>query len=87
MNRFRRLSPHALTGHCEIIRRKPNAHPESVCDRLTKAHETVFLLSKSVRYYYGKDAIQGPNSRRLRSVWDLPNYRSQSMNNILSPLP
>ncbi len=56
----------------EIIWSKPNAHPESVCDRPTKAHETVFLLSKSVRYYYNKDAIQGPNSRRLRTVWDLP---------------
>lgn len=56
----------------EIIWSKPNAHPESVCDRPTKAHETVFLLSKSVRYYYDKDAIQGPNSRRLRTVWDLP---------------
>ena len=31
----------------EVIWHKPNAHPESVRDRPTKAHETVFLLSKS----------------------------------------
>ena len=31
----------------EVIWHKPNAHPESVRDRPTKAHETVFLLSKN----------------------------------------
>jgi DNA modification methylase len=34
--------------------------PESVTDRCTKAHEYVFLLSKSERYYYGFDAMQEP---------------------------
>ena len=33
----------------EVIWHKPNAHPESVADRPTKAHETVFLLSKDQR--------------------------------------
>ncbi|MFB5761052.1 DNA-methyltransferase [Paenibacillus medicaginis] len=37
---------------------KPNAMPESVQDRPTKAHEYVFLLSKSERYYYDKEAIK-----------------------------
>ncbi|MEK3788772.1 DNA-methyltransferase [Paenibacillus sp. FSL K6-1230] len=37
---------------------KPNPMPESVGDRTTKAHEYVFLLSKSERYYYDKDAIK-----------------------------
>ncbi|WP_048481497.1 DNA-methyltransferase [Paenibacillus polymyxa] len=37
---------------------KPNPMPESVQDRPTKAHEYVFLLSKSERYYYDKDAIK-----------------------------
>ena len=56
----------------EIIWHKPNAHPESVRDRPTKAHETVFLLSKSQDYYYDIDAVRGPNQRRLRTVWDIP---------------
>lgn len=56
----------------EVIWHKPNAHPESVRDRPTKAHETVFLFSKGLRYYYEVDAVKGPNGRRLRSVWDIP---------------
>ena len=55
----------------EVIWHKPNTHPESVCDRPTKAHETVFLLSKSQNYYYDVDAVRGPNGRRLRTVWDI----------------
>ena len=56
----------------EVIWHKPNAHPESVGDRPTKAHETIFLLSKSQNYYYDVDAVRGPNGRRLRTVWDIP---------------
>ena len=56
----------------EIIWNKPNAHPESVRDRPTKAHETVFLLSKNQDYYYDVDAVRGPNERRLRTTWDIP---------------
>lgn len=41
----------------DIIWAKPNPMPESVRDRPTKAHEYVFLLSKSERYYYDADAI------------------------------
>lgn len=41
----------------EIIWAKPNAMPESVKDRCTKAHETIFLLSKSPTYYFNADAI------------------------------
>ena len=37
---------------------KPNPMPESVSDRPTKAHEYMFLLSKSERYYYDSDAIK-----------------------------
>jgi DNA modification methylase len=37
---------------------KPNPMPESVQDRPTKSHEYMFLLSKSDRYYYDKDAIK-----------------------------
>ena len=37
---------------------KPNPMPESVTDRCTKAHEYIFLLSKSARYYYDHEAIK-----------------------------
>lgn len=46
----------------EVIWAKPNPMPESVTDRPTKAHEQVFLLSKSARYFYDADAIKEENS-------------------------
>ncbi len=56
----------------EVVWTKPNAHPESVRDRPTKAHETIFLLSKSQDYFYDVDAVRGPNGRRIRTAWDIP---------------
>ena len=55
----------------DIIWAKPNPMPESVTDRCTKAHEYVFLLTKSERYFYDAKAVcevsvSGPD-RRLRS--------------------
>ena len=44
----------------DIIWHKPNPMPESVRDRCTKAHEYVFLLSKSERYYWDAEAMQEP---------------------------
>ena len=44
----------------DIIWHKPNPMPESVQDRCTKAHEYIFLLSKSERYYFDNDAIKEP---------------------------
>lgn len=44
----------------DIIWHKPNPMPESIRDRCTKAHEYVFLLSKSERYHYDFDAMQEP---------------------------
>lgn len=44
----------------DIIWHKPNPMPESVTDRPTKAHEYIFLLSKSATYYYDSDAIKEP---------------------------
>ena len=41
----------------DIIWHKPNPMPESVKDRCTKAHEYVFLLTKSGRYYWDAGAI------------------------------
>ena len=42
----------------DIIWAKPNPMPESVTDRPTKAHEYIFLLSKSERYFYDAEAIK-----------------------------
>jgi len=44
----------------DIIWAKPNPMPESVTDRCTKAHEYIFLLSKSAQYYYNAEAIYEP---------------------------
>ena len=53
----------------DIIWHKPNPMPESVKDRCTKAHEYIFLLSKSPKYYFDNEAIKedakfpdGPNT-------------------------
>jgi DNA modification methylase len=42
----------------DVIWHKPTAMPESVTDRPTTAHEHIFLLAKSERYYYDADAIK-----------------------------
>ncbi len=44
----------------DIIWHKPNPMPESVRDRCTKAHEYIFLLSKSERYYFDSEAMKEP---------------------------
>jgi len=44
----------------DIIWHKPNPMPESVTDRCTKAHEYIFLLSKSERYFYDHEASKEP---------------------------
>jgi DNA modification methylase len=45
----------------DIIWHKPNPMPESVTDRCTKAHEYIFLFSKSDRYYFDSNAIAEPS--------------------------
>jgi DNA modification methylase len=47
----------------DIIWHKPNPMPESVRDRCTKAHEYIFLLSKSKSYYFDSAAMQEPASK------------------------
>jgi site-specific DNA-methyltransferase (cytosine-N4-specific) len=42
----------------DIIWHKANPMPESVRDRPTKAHEYVFLLSKSPHYYFNNEAVR-----------------------------
>ena len=58
----------------DIIWHKPNPMPESVTDRCTKAHEYVFLMAKSQRYYYDADAIREPHKR----LWDETNGGNMS---------
>jgi site-specific DNA-methyltransferase (adenine-specific)/site-specific DNA-methyltransferase (cytosine-N4-specific) len=61
----------------DIIWNKPNCQPESVKDRPTRAHEYVFLFSKSEKYYYDWQAIIEPaydpkqNSKNRRTVWNI----------------
>ena len=45
----------------DIIWNKPNPMPESVKDRCTKAHEYIFLLSKSDKYYFDYELIKTPS--------------------------
>ena len=75
----------------DIIWHKPNPMPESVTDRCTKAHEYIFLLSKSKQYYFDSEAMKEPcvisqkrdndpnrevsTTRNKRSVWSV-NTRS-----------
>lgn len=51
----------------DIIWHKPNPMPESVRDRCTKAHEYVFLLSKSERYFYDHEAAMEPVAESTKS--------------------
>jgi DNA modification methylase len=44
----------------EIVWAKPNPMPESVTDRPTSAHEKIYLLTKSERYWYDADAVKEP---------------------------
>lgn len=58
----------------DIIWYKPNCQPESVKDRPTRAHEYVFLFSKSKDYFYDWAAVQEPANgyggvRNRRTVW------------------
>jgi len=50
----------------DIIWHKPNPMPESVTDRCTKAHEYVFLITKSARYFYDSEAIKEPCSEDMQ---------------------
>ena len=51
----------------DIIWHKPNPMPESVTDRCTKAHEYIFLLSKSPKYYFDYEAIKEPSIQPERA--------------------
>lgn len=60
----------------DIVWYKPNCQPESVKDRLTVAHEYLFLFSKSERYFFNQEAIKqqttnGNGSKNRRTVWSI----------------
>ena len=57
----------------DIIWNKPNAMPESVKDRPTRAHEYVFMLTKSEKYFYDYQAIK-ENNRNRRTVWNINTF-------------
>jgi DNA modification methylase len=63
----------------DIIWHKPNPMPESVRDRPTKAHEYLFLLSKSERYFYDADAVAEPATQPVGT----PKETGQHKNYIL----
>lgn len=64
----------------DIIWHKPNPLPESIKDRPTRAHEYLFLFSRSPRYYYNADAIREPHQhesyRKAQSPWSGPRFQN-----------
>ena len=66
----------------DIIWHKPSPMPESVTDRPTSAHEHIFLLAKSERYYFDNESVKEPavysdamenagSMRNIRNVWTI----------------
>lgn len=66
----------------DIIWAKPNPMPESVTDRCTKAHEYIFLLTKSSRYFYDAEAI------KEKSIYggEVKDYTGTQKNNSVDPV-
>jgi DNA modification methylase len=63
----------------DIIWSKPNPMPESVTDRPTKAHEYVFLLAKSEKYFFDGEAIAEPVSDSTTERWGKGGKRSAGL--------
>jgi DNA modification methylase len=61
----------------DIIWHKPNPMPESVRDRCTKAHEYIFLMSKSERYFFDQKAISEPVADSTIARLLQPNLENQ----------
>ena len=68
----------------DIVWHKPNPMPESIKDRCTKAHEYIFLLTKSDKYYYNADAIREPvkeiSLRRSMDAYRVKNTDPEKIN-------
>jgi DNA modification methylase len=72
---------------CDVIWAKRNIKPEGTAtDRPTRAHEYLFLLSKSRHYYYDADAVREPSvspeqeahNQKYAKVYDVHSRRAQS---------
>lgn len=59
----------------DIIWSKSNSMPESVTDRPTKAHEYLFLLSKSREYFFDQEAVREVATSTDNSVRDRDNTK------------
>lgn len=66
----------------DIIWSKPNPMPESVTDRPTKAHEYLFLLTKSPRYYYDAQAILEPLQEEPHAPGNKPKFGDVKRNDF-----
>lgn len=72
----------------DIIWSKPNPMPESVTDRCTKAHEYIFLVTKSQKYYFDNKAVQelavygGVEERLARQKDDMKSSPTAKKNGI-----
>jgi site-specific DNA-methyltransferase (adenine-specific) len=66
----------------DIVWHKPNAMPESVKDRPTRAHEYLFMLTKDEQYGYDHDAVkeraEDGSKRNRRTVWSINTSNSGS---------
>lgn len=69
----------------DIIWHKPNPMPESVTDRPTKAHEYIFLLSKSREYYYDSDAVAERATQPLGKPRRTGQHKSAVLGHTNSP--
>ena len=65
----------------DIIWHKPNPMPESVRDRCTKAHEYIFLLSKSQKYHYDHEAIKEPAQTKPHVIGNVQRKLSNRVTN------
>jgi DNA modification methylase len=61
----------------DIVWNKPNPMPESIRDRCTKAHEYIFLLTKSKKYFYDNEAIKEP----VKQDWGTRNRKNGKYHN------
>jgi len=83
----------------DVIWNKPNAMPESATDRPTRAHEYLFLLTKSQNYYFNNEAILEPYTKPLdrwggnnlkadgQSSWDEGTGQSSYRDRNMRPNP
>lgn len=66
----------------DIVWHKPNVMPESVKDRPTRAHEYLFMLTKTGNYHYDQEAVKEPaengHTRNRRTVWNINTCNSGS---------